>query len=528
MNVVGYIRVSTEEQAEHGHSLAAQETLIRQFAASRGWQVVRIYCDSGLSGRSDQRPALAQLLEDVAQEYFEVVIVHAVDRLYRNLEALLKTLHILQHHRVAFVSITENMDFTTPWGKLTLAVLGTLAEIYIDKLSAETSKGKQQRARQGMWNGSIPLGYCDGRCSHCTDPNGPGYCYLVGAPNQGDGHNLIFHPIENVAVQLAFQWYVTGDFSDGQIAAKLNAYQHQLPDGTSVQLRTKRHASRGGPGPFSKDSVREILTRVFYTGMVPYYGVNEQGQKRKRHDSIALYPGQHPVLIDQATFDRALKIRQLLGRYPRQRHQTPARVYLLSGILHCGQCWGKMRAQTGSTHRNYYVCVTRLQRTGSCSQPAVVAEHIEAQLFDLLRQINLPPDWQRQVMRESGQDPDEIERKRVEIKSRLERATELYLAGLLSKDRLAEEKRQCEFNWSNLHGSSISSIIVAENQLRAVLLQSSELKNIEKRKLLQGLVAAVFAQGDTLTAVQVTEAMYPLVKLVLQERNSFYSGSDGT
>ncbi len=122
---------------------------------------------------------------------------------------------------MGFVSITENLDFTTPWGKLTLAVLGTLAEIYIDKLSAETSKGKRARARKGLYNGTIPFGYCKGDCSTCTDPNGPGYCPRHGGPDlceQDPEVTLWLHPIESVAMQLAFQWYATGKYAQGEIA----------------------------------------------------------------------------------------------------------------------------------------------------------------------------------------------------------------------------------------------------------------------------------------------------------------------
>lgn len=528
MKVVGYIRVSTDEQAEHGHSLEAQETLIRQFAASRGWEVVHIYRDAGLSGRHSRRPGLAQMIEDAEAHRFEAVIVHAIDRLYRNLEALLKSLQLFQTHNVAFVSITENMDFTTPWGKLALAVLGTLAEIYIDKLSAETSKGKHQRARKGLWNGSIPLGYCNGQCAACTDPNGPDYCPNFGNRNQSRDQSLIFHPIESEAIRLAFNWYVTGNYSDGQIAAKLNAHRHRLSDGRSVRFRTKRYPSRGGPGPFSKDSVREILTRVFYTGVVPYYGVNEKGQKRKRRNVVTLYPGQHPALIDQTTFDRALEIRKLLGRNPRKRRQTPARIYPLSGLLHCNQCRGKMRAQSGSGNgKRYYICVTRLQRTGPCRQSAITAGQIEAQLLDFLKHIKLPANWQRQVLRDLGQDPDELERKRTEIKSRLARATKLYLTGLLSEEDFEQERHQAEFKLADLPTKTFSDIISVSKQLQK-LQEQPELVNIEIKKLLRGLVTAVFAEGDTLSAIQFNECMYPLLKQASTLADScFYSGSDG-
>jgi site-specific DNA recombinase len=91
------------------------------------------------------------------------------------LTGLLTTIELLRRSRVGFVSITENLDFTTPWSKLALVVLETLAEIYINKLRLETKKGRLAHAWDEMWNSSIPFGYCKGCCSNCTDPIGPGY-----------------------------------------------------------------------------------------------------------------------------------------------------------------------------------------------------------------------------------------------------------------------------------------------------------------------------------------------------------------
>ncbi len=544
MRVVGYIRVSTEEQAELGHSLDAQETLICQFAGSRGWQVVEIYRDAGISGRLDQRPALTRMLQDAEQGLFEAVIVHAIDRLYRNLEAMLKALQHLRVNNIAFVSITENMDFTTPWGKLTLAVLGTLAEIYIDKLSAETSKGKQQRARKGLWNGSIPLGYCTGQCAVCTDPNGDGYCPYFGGPNLNTGESpLIPHPIESKAVQLAFEWHSTGQFSDGQIAEKLNRYQYHHSDDNVYQLRTKRYHARGGPGPFGKDTVREILTRIFYTGVVPYYGVNEKGQKRKRRDPVALYPGQHPALIDQALFDKVQDIREMMSRHPRRRGQTQARVYPLSGILHCNRCRARMRAQGGSRGKQYYCCSTRLQHTAACSQAMVQAHRLEEQLHLLLQQINIPADWQRAVLVQLGRDPDLLAQQETQIRARLEKATDLYLDGVISQERFETERRSSEFQLADLRVKDLDDIIAAENQLNRLKKFWHDLPDIEIKKSLKKLFSAVFVQKNRIVAVQVTERLFPLMKLTLEtgarQLNKaqsapsfgtlcFYYGSDGT
>jgi DNA invertase Pin-like site-specific DNA recombinase len=530
MLVAGYRRVSTDEQAEYGFSLDAQATQIREYAARRGWQVANIYTDAGLSGTLDQRPALNQLLADAAAGQFQVVVVHAIDRLYRNLEALLRTLTRFQQQRVSFVSLSEEMDFTTPWGKLTLAVLGTLAEIYIDKLSAETRKGKLQRAKSGLWNGSIPLGYCNGLCAACTDPNGPGYCPHAGGPNRSDGQVLIAHPIESQAIKLAFDWYASGNFTNGQIAEKLNAARYTGPDAPSLPFRTKRSPSRGGPGPFSKDSVRDILARVFYTGVVPYYGVNATGQKRKRKrsEAVALYPGQHPALIDQATFDEAEQVRQLFGRNPRKREQTPARIYPLTGMLRCGHCRAKMRGQTGSNGRAYYLCPTRTQRTGNCPQPGIPAKKLEAQLHQALLAIELPENWQDNLLREQGIDPSEVARQRAELEARLARAKDLYLAGDLEQAAYEAERHSFKFKLANLQTAQIGDIITANKKLRQLQTEFGTLTNFKKKKLLQALFAAVYAQGLDLRSAQPTQLAFPLLKQAsLFEEICFYNGSDG-
>ena len=205
MNAAGYSRVSLSEQAEEGFSLDSQAHNIRAFAATKKWTVTRIYQDAGISGTRSDRPALQQLLADAREGQFDIVIVHAVDRFYRDLQGLLKALNELQQCDVTFISISENIDFTSPWGKLALAVLGTLAEIYIEKLSAETRRGKRQRARNGLWNGSPPLGYCRGNCATCTTPNGPGYCPYADQSDRSHDKGLVIHPIESEAVRLAFE-----------------------------------------------------------------------------------------------------------------------------------------------------------------------------------------------------------------------------------------------------------------------------------------------------------------------------------
>ncbi|MCP4288284.1 MAG: recombinase family protein, partial [Gammaproteobacteria bacterium] len=167
--------------------------------------LVEMYTDAGFSAKKgSQRPALEQLMQDAQQGKFDVIVVDKIDRFYRHLNGLLTSLDWLNQKGVAFASVQEKLDFTTPWGKLMLTVLGILAEIYIENLRQETQKGKHQRARDGLWNGSLPYGYCKGLCSTCTDPNGEGYCPDFGKPDKGDGKVPVLHPVESAWVAQVF------------------------------------------------------------------------------------------------------------------------------------------------------------------------------------------------------------------------------------------------------------------------------------------------------------------------------------
>ena len=335
------------------------------------------------------------MLASTKRGEFDVIVVSSFDRFHRNLLHLLLALDQLRHWNVSFVSLTENIDFTTPWGKVALAVLGSLAEIYCDKLSTETKRGKQGRVLKGLWNGSIPFGYCNGLCSTCTDVNGLNYCPQYGQPNRGDGQSLVTHPIESIGVRLSFDWYYSEKVSDGLIAEKLNGYLVTLPDGTTRHFRTKRLLARGGPQPFTRDSVREMLMRVFYTGQVPYFGTTAQGAKLRRHHPTVLRPGSQPALVSVDVYERCQEIRRQRGGSPQRVHYTQRAAFPLTGILFCGECGGHMIGAHCRGERRYY-CNARIQHRVNCSQPSVPAELIESTILRLLSNFIWPEDWREQ------------------------------------------------------------------------------------------------------------------------------------
>ena len=117
-----YARVSTADQ-----NVDLQLRELRAYAARRGWSVVE-YVDHGVSGSETRRPRLAQLGEDLRDHHIDVVLVWKFDRLFRSVQHIVEFSGQLEKLRVEFVSLTEQIDTTSPQGKLVFHVLAAIAE----------------------------------------------------------------------------------------------------------------------------------------------------------------------------------------------------------------------------------------------------------------------------------------------------------------------------------------------------------------------------------------------------------------
>jgi DNA invertase Pin-like site-specific DNA recombinase len=121
-----YARVST---SNHGQDVKVQTRDLEQFAQARGWQLIDSYLDTGISGSKDSRPELNRLMADAHKRRFDVVCVWRFDRFARSVSHLLRALETFNALGIAFVSLSEQMDTTTPAGKMVFTVLGAVAEL---------------------------------------------------------------------------------------------------------------------------------------------------------------------------------------------------------------------------------------------------------------------------------------------------------------------------------------------------------------------------------------------------------------
>ena len=141
-----YARVST---TNHGQDVAVQTRELEQFAQARGWQIVGQYLDAGVSGAKDSRPELNRLMTDAHRRRFEVVVVWKFDRFARSVSHLLRALETFNALGIAFVSLSEQMDTTTPAGKMVFTVLGAVAELERSLIAERVRAGLRNARAKG-------------------------------------------------------------------------------------------------------------------------------------------------------------------------------------------------------------------------------------------------------------------------------------------------------------------------------------------------------------------------------------------
>jgi DNA invertase Pin-like site-specific DNA recombinase len=481
-----YTRVSRIDHRAHGYSLDIQPDRSEEYAKSKGWQIYQVYEDPARTGRNSRRPELQHMINDIKAGRITIVVVHRLDRLYRNLESLLRFLRMIKRYRVRLVSVTEQIDTDNWWGRLVLYVLGALAEMYIWQSSARTREAKLERVMRGLSNASFRFGYCNGLCSTCTDPNGKDYCPQFGGPDRVEsqrGRIAVPHPVEAHGVRMAANLYAQGK-SDLEVADNLNRYLFGLPDGSMVHFRTKGLPNQKKPGAFSRDSIRVIIRSPYYVGLVAHYPTrpldmeDDPENPKKRNAGVTLENRRNPQVLTQGVHEplypvdlwkRNMQRRQARANTPTTEATKHKHEYLLSGIGRCWVCYEHgmhkvgLRGSQGGSQNQYYGCAVMLDKRKGESSKAVLddvldkegvhiienrdwrqlveahttnlrAKKVEAQIDRLISQFSIPESWYETIIAYYLSDDGmaEFERESYNLRQELNRAKELYSNGFIS------------------------------------------------------------------------------------------------
>jgi len=168
---IGYLRVSTLDQAREGVSLAAQEAKIRAWAVANDYKVAAVCQDAGLSGgRADNRPALQEALQGAKDGM--ALVVYSLSRLARSTKDAIAISDRLVKAGADLVSLSEKIDTTSASGKMIFRLMAVLAEFERDQIAERTKMAMAHLQRQGLRVGHPPFGWdigLDGRTLKAND-----------------------------------------------------------------------------------------------------------------------------------------------------------------------------------------------------------------------------------------------------------------------------------------------------------------------------------------------------------------------
>lgn len=489
-----YARVSSERQADDGLSIEAQLAALRTFASQRGWNA-REFVDAGKSAWTenlDKRPQFKAMLDAARAGELKGIAVTHLDRFSRKLIVTLQVLGELGHLGVGFVSL-ENaaFDFSRPADRLLLAVLGAFAEYYSAELSRKIKRGLETRASKGLHVGSVPFGYCNGRCVDCrSKAETAERCERWGV--LGKDAPLMLHPTDAEGVRLAFETYRTGNASYNDIADILNA--------AGYRSRTTR-----GRVLWNKHSVAELLRNETYTGVVVIKG--------KRIE------GHHPAIISREVFEQVAAMRR-----KRFRHQTTYnrkyRVYLFIGILRCAKCGRVMRADArGKGQRLCYHCTSReLKHTCTASNVLVYEDQLAPQFERIVAQFRLPPDWQARVSELVNGNGKRAQREldRRALTERLARIKKQFEWGDLTEQEYRAKRDEIQSALAACNPPSVQVIINAAEYLQNIAQIWDAATPAERRDIVRAVFEEIVCDPDTrrLIALRPKLAFVPILRQV--------------
>jgi site-specific DNA recombinase len=343
--VATYARLSEADRSGSDFdSIAHQVAACRAYIESRasaGWRALPdAYTDNGFSGGNANRPALARLLGDIRAGHVDLVLVHRIDRLSRNLRDLLALLGLLEEHGVAFASVNESFDSSTPIGRATLHLVGVFAQLERETIAARTRDKVRAARRRGRWCGGVtPWGYA-----------------LVAG-------KLVPDPVEAQRVKETFALYLeTGSLID--TAEEMNRR------GWTTKVTPTRDGRQRGGVAWSKSSVHRVLSSPVYVARTVVDG--------------EAFKAEHPSIVPLATWQATQERLQANGGEHTWavRYESGA---LLRGLAFCS-CGAALTPTfvsrpVGHAKKrfSYYACSRRIkQGKAACSQPYIPAARLES------------------------------------------------------------------------------------------------------------------------------------------------------
>lgn len=455
MRVYGYVRVSTENQLEN-YSIDEQVERLKAYCLAKGWTLAKVYTDGGFSGGNLNRPALTQMLSDLHTAPVDAIVVYKLDRLSRSQK---DTLTLIEDEFLAngvdFVSINENFDTSTPFGRAMIGILSVFAQLEKDQITERFTMGRIGRSKAGYYHGGP------------TPPTG--YDYRDGL--------LIIHEYEALAVKDIFRLFLAGKSVNA--ICEILAPQYPLMK-------------------FSAAKVLHILRNTVYIGRVKFAGKE--------------YPGNHPPIIDEETF---WAVQRLLDSAEREEQKTSAQKtpfragYLLSSLVYCQRCGARYSANHG-----YYRCYSRAKSSKRfIKDPNCRNDHWEISALDnyvvsSIRQLTSNHDRLHDLIGDKkaqaeAVDRDKLKARIADLEAQLNNVINLYQVGTIPMELVTQRAQKLDAEKKRLL-QELNNATPAEDAIERFLgaldafEEGFDEADIDMQRMyVSALVSAVYIDGQT-------------------------------
>lgn len=441
---VGYIRVSTLDQAEFGVSLEFQVESIKQHCLKNNIDLIEICKDEGVSGFNKSmydRAGTAKLIDYITSDKIDYVIVTKNDRLGRDHMEKLLLRKLMKKHSVKVICLFQQGigEDETPEQILMTGMFDLLDEFYSQNLSRDAKKLGQKKADLGEYTGGkVPFGYrVDGQTNK----------YIV------------FEP-EAKIVRLIFSMYLKGDGIQ-----KINKFLQE-----NHQITGKI---------WSHSTVYEMLRNPNYTGDYVWNRNEGKRVKKKFKDKKewVIKPDNHDVIIPKEIFQQAEKLREERNRNrnkdgnknPNINHSRTS-AELLAGLIRCGCCgnhYGKHNVtskRTGKTNLYYKCSGQRRHSSVFCKQRGLNLKKMDALIIDTLAPV-LTKDMMLQILNDNWRKSIEELKQEVERPENLQKQIQKCERNILKYRALIDEED--DFDLIREHNKKIKEL-------------TQEIKNLKK------------------------------------------------
>lgn len=398
-----YVRVSTTSQMEEGYSIEEQKAKLESYCDIKDWHVYKVYTDGGFSGSTTKRPALEQLIKDAQSKLFDTVLVYKLDRLSRSQKDTLYLIEdIFLKNNIEFVSLLENFDTSTPFGRAVIGLLSVFAQLEREQIKERMQLGKLGRAKSGksmMW----------AKTSY-------GYNY------DKETGSMTVNEYEALAVKEIYSSYLAG-MSITKLRDKIN---EEYPKQPAWSYRT----------------IRGILANPVYCGLNQYKGQTFQGT--------------HKAIISLDDFEqtqRELAKRQQTAKELSNPRPFQAK-YMLSGLAQCGYCHAPLKVILGQKRKDgtrfkRYECYQRHPRktkgvtvyndNKKCESGYYDMELLEHYVLTRISQLQNDPDKIQELFSDDTSpaiDKQAIQKQIDGLTLKLSKLNDLYLDDRITLDEL--------------------------------------------------------------------------------------------